>query len=119
MTVRTEHAYWAICDLDTGYFLPAREGRGHTWEEPVPAWVQPPRLWVNRAGAARALGWWKKGRTSKKVSRFTGPDAPLVGEEVWEERVTEPAPERSGRSMEVVEIRLYARPLVQSLKAKC
>lgn len=50
---------WAIRQKSTSYFLPARKGRGFSFDEPTKECF--PRLFPSRLSAIRALSAWLRG----------------------------------------------------------
>lgn len=98
--------FWAIQSVkEPTKFLPGYEGRGHTWHEPTHWWIINPRLFMSHACAARALGFWLKGRWG----RHTTTD--------WETGYKDegnlrplPAPERKREDFQIVEVTLAISP---------
>lgn len=86
---------YVIREKSTGKFMPEvywKKGYTHTY--PISPFIATPRLFSSRAGAARALGQWLKGRQSTFVA----------GDEVIYKLET--VPERDREDMEIVEVRL-------------
>lgn len=79
-----------------GKWLPhPPSGRGATWVEPT--FIEPPRLWIKQAGAARALAWWLQGGTTTGQGHTWDDDTELV---------TTPKPERIAADWEVIPAQL-------------
>ena len=92
--------YYAIKHKPTGYYMPEIYAkRGYTHTEPLAPSRSTPRLFMSRAGAARALGNWLKGITS--VTRTRGDGWEIDDDETWH---TEHRPERKAEDMEIVAI---------------
>jgi hypothetical protein len=92
--------FWIIRHKPTGGFLPQLEGMrgGYTHTEPQTHGV--PRLFLDAAGARRALTWWLKGSTSvwRGQDTFTG-----EYDEDWHTEVEE---HRKAEDREVVPVML-------------
>jgi hypothetical protein len=99
------HAYAIQSVKEPTKFLPGYEGRGHTWREPKHWWVINPRLFMSRNCAARALGFWLKGRWSRRViTDFETGYKDKLG------LVPIPAPERRREDFEIVKVQLSIVP---------
>lgn len=103
--------YYAIRDKRAFKTLPnygTRKGRGGwTNDEPVSPSIVPPRLFMQRHHAERALKAWLKGVHYVKIKRshdFFG------NEDDREEFHVRPAPERCADDMEVVEVTMQIGP---------
>jgi hypothetical protein len=96
----TTREFYIIRHKPSGGFLPQLEGvrGGYTHTEPQTYGV--PRLFLDAAGAKRALTWWLKGTTSvwRRHDSFT-----LEYEEDWS---TEEEEHRKAEDMEVVPVLL-------------
>ncbi len=90
--------FYAIKHIPTGGYLPSRERRGHTHEEPKTGCV--PRLFPKRSSAHLALVAWLKGdwKESHSTDSYTGE---------WDMDVTiRPRPHRKAQEMIIVPIKL-------------
>lgn len=105
--------YFAIRQKSTGHFLPgygSRKGRaGYTHDEPVPGDKAPPRLFMKRHLAERALKWWLDGRWHED---YTTGGAPWDDHMDVELMVTK-VPARNAGDMEIVALGLMAGAYVE------
>ena len=89
--------FYAIREKGTNRYLP-EVGRGYTHSEPEAFSV--PRLFLDKAGAKRALTWWRKGATTVTHTKSTSIE--WMGYEYDEDWHTEEKPDRQTVPMEIV-----------------
>jgi len=65
--------YYAIQHKPTGFYLPAsRRRRGFTHDEPIDPEIVPPRLFLKKWNARKALDWWLSGKGESRWSTVAG-----------------------------------------------
>lgn len=93
--------FYAIRHVPSGTFLPMKNGRGQTSVEPGEG---PPRLFFTPGQARTALKWWLKGRVKARHTRRSYVGNYDFYDDYDDTLVTEPAPERRAKDMEIVEV---------------
>ena len=95
MKAKVSLQLYVIRQKSTGMMMPVDYWeKGYTHTEPISPYIAVPRLFPSKAGAARALGQWLKGKQS----------AFAAGDEII--RKLETVPDRDPKDMEIVEVRL-------------
>jgi hypothetical protein len=96
--------YFIIFNESIGKWLPhPPSGRGATWVQPT--FLEPPRLWVQPAGATRALAWWLQG-THTRGQESSSFATSYLEYESEEEVICTPRPERIAADWAVVPVNL-------------
>jgi hypothetical protein len=102
--------YYAIRHIPSGHFMPGgRRGRGFTHDNPASLEACPPRLFLDRISAQKALTWWLKGESCENRSSDW-----QTGEiDVWVELV--PREDRIPEHMEIVALTITEAVSVTAL----
>lgn len=103
--VKLDTAVYAIRCKETGLYLPDRQGRGYSNDEPTS--IDRPRLFWKRRSAEMALRAWAKGRWVKKISGGYRFDLGSQSHAEYDEEVViEPVEGRGLEGMEIVTLTL-------------